>query len=226
MLLEINLDMDFAAGIAPASERLVLVRNGVPVPEPIAEAARAGVRGRLGLDPAAIAVLFAGELSERKQPLQFAQAVRAARAATPQVVGLIAGDGPLSPRLRSLEWEGLRLLGQRDDVPDLLGASDVFALPSLREGLSYALLEAMALGRPPLVSDAPGNPDAVGDAGLIVPAGDTDELGSALARLAGDAGLRERLGAAARERVRERFSLEAMREGTARVYERALGGGR
>jgi glycosyltransferase involved in cell wall biosynthesis len=216
----------FAAQLVPgAADRIALVRNGVPDPGETGEAARAGAREALGLPADAVAVLFAGELTERKQPLQLASAIDLARAGEPDLVGLFAGDGPLAPELAARAGEGVRPLGHCGDVSDLLAASDVFALPSLREGLSYALLEAMAQGKATLVSDAPGNPDAVGDAGLVVGAGDVEGLAAALTRLAAEPELRAELGRAARRRVRERFSLESMLEGTARVYERALGAG-
>jgi glycosyltransferase involved in cell wall biosynthesis len=95
-------------------------------------------------------------------------------------------------------------------------------LPSLWEGLAYGVLEAMAMGVPVIVSDGPGNPDAVGDAGLIFAAGDVAAMTEALERMAGDAGLRESLGRAAAARAHEHFSLNGMLGGTARVYEEVL----
>ena len=203
-----------------ANVRLVL--NGVPEQEPVGAEERRGAREALGLAPGEVAVLFVGELSERKQPLQLAEAVRRARAADPRIVALLAGEGPLQGELEATAGDGVRPLGRRDDVWALLAAADLFALPSLREGLPYALLEAMALGVPVLASDGPGNPDAVGDAGVIVPAGDTEALRAALERLAADPELRASLGRAGAERARERFGLSRMREETAAIYEEAL----
>jgi glycosyltransferase involved in cell wall biosynthesis len=80
----------------------------------------------------------------------------------------------------------------------------------------------MAIGLPAIVSDAPGNVDAVGDAGVVVPAGDVDGLRDALVRLAADASLRTALGERARKRVEDRFSLEQMLDGTRRVYSQVL----
>ena len=96
------------------------------------------------------------------------------------------------------------------------------SFPSLWEGMAYAVLEPMALGRALLVSDGPGNPDAVGDAGLVFPAGDVPGMAAALGRLAADH-LRASLGEAARRRARERFSVAGMARATKAVYERALG---
>jgi glycosyltransferase involved in cell wall biosynthesis len=117
----------------------------------------------------------------------------------------VAGDGPLADRVRG---EGVRALGFREDTARLLAASDLFVLPSAREGLSLALLEAMGHGLPCVVSDDPGNREAVGDAGVVHPVGDAPALAEALAALAADPDKRARLGAAARARVQERFTLE------------------
>jgi glycosyltransferase involved in cell wall biosynthesis len=212
-----------ARELSPSAARIELVHNGVPEPPAVSESERRAARDELGLGPDALAAVFVGELAERKQPVQFAQAVQRARATHPEIVGLLAGDGPLGPALQPMAGEGVRLPGHRD-VGELLAAADVFVLPSLWEGLAYAVLEAMALGVPVIVSDGPGNPDAVGDAGLVFPAGDVAALAEALERIAGDARLRESLGRAAAARARERFTLAGMLEGTARIYDEVLAG--
>ena len=203
--------------------RITLVHNGVPDAPPVSARDRGSTRESLGVEPNAYLAVFVGELSERKQPVQFAEAVARGRREEPRIVGAIAGDGPLRRRLDP-PADGLRLLGERRDVSALLAAADAFVLPSLWEGLSYAVLEAMALGRAVVVSDGPGNPDAVGDAGLVFPAGDIGALSAALVRLAREPELGSSLGEAAMARARERFSRSAMVEETARVYERALDG--
>jgi glycosyltransferase involved in cell wall biosynthesis len=213
-----------ARGLVGDTRSLRLVLNGVPEQKPVGPEERRAARDALGLGPEEVAVLFVGELAERKQPLQLAEAVRRAREASPRIVALLAGDGPLASALEALAGEGVRPLGRRDDVGALLAAADVFVLPSLWEGLPYAALEAMAAGVPVLASDGPGNPDAVGEAGLLFPAGDTDAMRAALERLAADPALRESLGGAGAARARERFALPRMLEQTAAIYEEALGG--
>jgi glycosyltransferase involved in cell wall biosynthesis len=219
-------ELDYARALAPAAaERIELIRNGVPRPQPSGEDELRATREALRLAPGSIVALFVGELSERKQPVQFAEAIERARSTEPEIIGVIAGEGPLRARLEPLGGEGLRVLGQRQDVSDLLAASDVFVLPSLREGLSYALLEAMSLGRATIVSDCPGNLDAVGDAGLVFPAGDVTGMAGSLERLAADPELRASLAKRAAERARSRFSLSEMREATARAYRHAINRG-
>jgi glycosyltransferase involved in cell wall biosynthesis len=119
----------------------------------------------------------------------------------------------------SLEW-----LGQRDDVADLWRSAHIGVLPSYREGLPKSLLEAAASGRPLVATDVPGCREVVveDETGLLVPARDPAALADAIARLAGDATLRQRLGAAARERVVDRFSQERIAADTVALYRSLL----
>ena len=100
------------------------------------------------------------------------------------------GDGPLRPQVEQAAREA-PWCRHRDRLPlgrpaRILAAADFFVLSSQREGFSYALLEAMSLGLPAVVSDAPGNPEAVGDAGIVVPFGDVAGFAAAFRRLARD----------------------------------------
>jgi glycosyltransferase involved in cell wall biosynthesis len=119
----------------------------------------------------------------------------------------------------------LHLLAQREDIPNLLAAADVFAMPSLWEGLPLALLEAMLAGRPIVASRISGIPEAVTDdvEGLLSTPGDIESLRQALGRLLSDSALRTRLGAAARARARREFTVEAMVDAYERRYRAALG---
>ena len=211
-------ELDDLRAIAGDGASLLLAPNGVSLAPAVGEEERRAKREELGLGPGEVTALFAGELSERKDPLAAARA-----AAGAGIVLLVAGEGPLRSALAVLEGPAVRLLGFRDDLPALLGAADLFVLPSSREGLSLALLEAMAAGLPPVVADGPGNPEAVGEAGLVVPAGDEAALTAALARLAGDGEERARLGEAARDRVGRHFTPEAMLARAREAYAAELG---
>ena len=143
---------------------------------------------------------------------------------------VVAGDGALRTSLErdsAARGAPVRWLGLRRDVPDLLAAADLFVLPSERDALPTVLLEAMAAGLPVLTTPVGGIPEIVadGETGVLVPAGDPEELAAALGRLAGDEGLRRRLGAAGQRRVRERFSLETWMERLETVYRRAAARG-
>jgi glycosyltransferase involved in cell wall biosynthesis len=119
---------------------------------------------------------------------------------------------------------GIEVLGERDDVADLLAAADVVCLSSFTEAFPMILLEAMALGLPVISTDVGGVREAVvdGETGLLVAPGDAGALANALRTLAADSALRERLGANALAR-HERFTLDAMVDGYANVIERAGG---
>lgn len=214
---------DLAAAL-PSSlhDRLVVVPNGVPVPASADPQQRATARRSLGLAEGELGVLFVGQLEERKDPLGAIAAVAAARDRGAELVLLIAGSGPLEQEVADKEGSAVRVLGHREDLADLYTAADLFLLPSHREGMSFALLEAMAHGLAPVVADGTGNVETVDDAGLVFAAGDLIAMSACLTELAADPDARVRLGAAARERIRITLSLERFLVGTGEQYEAAL----
>jgi glycosyltransferase involved in cell wall biosynthesis len=135
---------------------------------------------------------------------------------------VIVGDGPQSACLEGVQ--GLDLLGERDDVPDLLATADVFVLPSKSEGMPISVLEAMAAGLPVVASAVGGVPEVVvdGETGFLVPPGDPEALADALGRLLADGELRRRMGAAGRRRAELRFDLPRFRQDHLQLYERLL----
>jgi glycosyltransferase involved in cell wall biosynthesis len=216
---------DLASALPPSMHgRLVVVPNGVPVPAPTSPERRAQARHALGLGDGDIAVLFAGQLEERKDPLGAVNAVEAARARGAAVVLLIAGGGPLEREVFAHRGAAVRPLGHRDDMEDLYPAADLFLLPSHREGMSFALLEAMAHGLAPVVADGTGNSETVGDTGVVFPPGDLAAMSELLTALAADADARARLGAAARDRIRAELSVERFLARTGEQYEAVLAG--
>ncbi len=213
---------DLAAALPPSlHERLVVVANGVPVPAAAEPGQRERARSALGLADDDVGALFVGQLEERKDPLGAIDAVESARRSGAKLVLVIAGGGPLEEQVSARSGPAVRALGHRDDLGDLYGAADVFLLPSHREGMSFALLEAMAHGLAPVVADGTGNAETVGEAGVVFPAGDLEALSAQLAGLAAGPGARARLGAAARERIRTDLSLERFLDGTREQYEAA-----
>ncbi|MBH0121983.1 glycosyltransferase family 4 protein [Rhodococcus sp. CX] len=104
----------------------------------------------------------------------------------------------------------------------LLGSAEIAAVPSLYEGFSLPAVEAMACGTPLVASRAGAIPEVVGDAGVLVPPGDGEKLAAALAALFDDPAERDRLGAAARQRVLDRYSWSAVAAQTACVYDDAI----
>lgn len=142
---------------------------------------------------------------------------------------VLVGAGPerkaLEARAGALGLgDRVAFLGHRPDVPALLGAADLVVLPSLYEGMPLALLEAMAAAKPVVASAIPGNDEAIrdGETGLLVPPRDPDALAAAIRTLLGDPRRAGRLGAAARARVEERFSLASMVGRVTGIYEEVL----
>jgi glycosyltransferase involved in cell wall biosynthesis len=141
----------------------------------------------------------------------------------------IVGSGPMLEPLQALSIE----LGVQDrchfepstsDVAAWLRAIDIFVLPSLSEALSNALMEAMACGCAVVASAVGGNPELVSDGatGLLFQAGNAGELADRLQRLIVDENLRTRVGAAASDKVRQRFSIEASVQKMEEIYEELL----
>jgi glycosyltransferase involved in cell wall biosynthesis len=141
---------------------------------------------------------------------------------------LIVGDGPCRAELEHLINElGLssrvHLLGERDDIPRVLRALDIFTLPSLGEGISNVILEAMATGLPVVATRVGGNPELVRDGvtGFLVARRSADALAAALHRYVEDPLLVRRHGDAGRMRVVDEFSLSRMFAAYGDLYSRA-----
>jgi glycosyltransferase involved in cell wall biosynthesis len=192
----------------------VVIRNGVRIPPAVSDDDRLAVRASLRIAPSDTVAIWVGSLDERKDPLI---ATRAAEEA--QVTLLMVGDGPLRAEVGRAASEHVRVLGPRTDVERLLAAADIFVITSQREGLAFSLLEAMAYGVAPIVTDLPENREAVGDAGIVVPVGDRHSLERALSRAAANASERVVLGERARERVAESFDANTMVDRTRTIYD-------
>jgi glycosyltransferase involved in cell wall biosynthesis len=119
----------------------------------------------------------------------------------------------------------IRFLGRREDAVDIMASADVAVNPSDHEGLPLAVLEAMTLGRPVVATAVGGVPGVIADeeTGLLVPAGDPDALAAAMARLATDHELRDRLAAAGQVAARTGYGLERMVREVESVYEEVIG---
>ncbi len=142
---------------------------------------------------------------------------------------MLVGDGPLRAEaqavldaadVQALAW----LPGERADVPDVMRALNCFALPSLAEGISNTILEAMATGLPVLATKVGGNAELVVDdtTGMLVAPGDIEAMAHGLVRLASDPQAAAAMGRAGRERAQARFSLPAMVGAYQALYDRLL----
>ena len=142
------------------------------------------------------------------------------------LVGANADDARVQEQIAQAANPGrIHALGYRTDAPEISAASDIVVLPTTkREGLSRAVLEGMAYGRPAVVTATGGNAELVADkvTGLVVPPNDPKSLAHALNALAGDPELRERYGQAAKQRVVQHFSVQQGVNKTLDVYETLL----
>ncbi len=203
-----------------------VVHNGVSVTEP--DAARVDLlRQHYLQNTFDTLVLFVGRLVEHKNLPRLLQAFAQVVKQRPRTRLLLAGSGPLHDALAAQIGQlGLQdhalLLGEQSEVPALMEAADLVVLPSLREGLSNVVLEAMALGRAVLSTPVGGIPQAIdnGQHGVLVEPTDTDALARALLTLIDDPALRTRLGHAAQHKVLEQYSPPAMVSAMLKEYSR------
>jgi glycosyltransferase involved in cell wall biosynthesis len=206
----------------PDRAKLRLIHNGIdPLPR-VSELERISLRNALGVEADAVVALFVGQLEPRKAPLIAVHAARQARVAGTPIVLVVAGDGPQFRQLQALAGDGVRVLGYRSDLHRVFSAADIFVQPSEREGLSFALLEAMSHGLPVVAADGSGNDEAVGEGGVLFRRGDVNALAAALTRLSSDPRLREDLGSRSRARVLDQFGAERFLAHTEEMYWRSL----
>ncbi len=221
-------DLGCAHGVG-RKDQYAVIHSGID-PRPFSDPFdRAGTRASLGVPESAPVVGVVGRLSRQKNPLGFLDAARRVHQQNPDAHFVWVGDGPLMEatrqRARALGLEEVfRLVGARRDIPAVLHALDLFALPSLWEAFPITILEAMAAGLPCVATRVQGVPEAVvdGETGLLVPPGDAGVLAQALLTLLADGGQRTRMGAAGRRRLETHFRREQMLSRLAMLYEEAV----
>jgi sugar transferase (PEP-CTERM/EpsH1 system associated) len=206
------------------ARKVVTIPNGVDTVR-FAPADPTAARATLGLAAHGLVVGTVGRLDPVKDQAGLVRAFGRLVAEYPETMLVIAGDGPCRADLQRLvETLGLsamvRLLGERSDVPTVLAALDVFVLPSIAEGMSNTLLEAMASGLPLVASRVGGNPELVeeGVNGVLVQAQAPDALVAALRGYLDDPHVRAVHGKASRQRAVAEFGLERMRAAYAELY--------
>lgn len=221
--------------VGASPERVRQIYNGV---DQDAFRPRDGDRSNLApadfLPPGGLVVGTVGRLAEVKDQVTLIRGFAAVLRERPEWGGklrlVIVGDGPLRQRLECcVREEGLErlvwLAGDRDDVADLLRMMDLFVLPSLGEGISNTILEAMACGLPVVATSVGGNPELVdhGGSGMLVPPANAQALAAAIAAYAGDEALMRRHGGAGRSKVTERFGWDRCVAQYLGVYDELLG---
>lgn len=191
---------------------------------------RMRARQRLGIRPEERIILNVGRQQFQKGQRHLVAAIPQVIAAEPRAVFLISGRrGGASKEIERLRDElrignRLRLLGHRDDVPELLAAADIFVSPTLYEGMPGAILEAMAMGLPIVASNISSVREVVEEgSSLLVERGNEGALGSAITCLLAEPELARRFGERGVEIFDRRFTLEASVEGHLKLYSSLLG---
>ena len=227
-------DQYVAAGVAPR-EKFTTVRSGMDVDAFLTPPGdRAAVRGRFGFADEDVVAAKIARLSDLKGQSYLLDAAVLLKDSHPRLKYLLVGDGPLRAELeRRVAAEGLRGrvtfagLVPADEVTHYLHAADLVVHTSLREGLPRVLPQGLIAGKPVVAFDADGAKEVciTGETGFLVPPRDVPGLADALATLAGDAGLRERLGSEGRRRFAEEFRTETMVRRVREVQRAVLDGG-
>jgi len=217
--------------VAVSPRRIQVVPNGVPLDQVPSREKILSLRDELRLPPQSRVVGTVGSLYPVKGHAHLIAAAPHVLAQSPHVIFLIVGRGGLREELEAQARRlgvapCFRFLGHRDDVTDILSVCDIFALPSLSEGMPLALLEAMAAGVPAVATRVGGVAEVLADrkSGLLVPPGDSQALAKGIITLLEDRSLARRIGESAREVVAGRFSLNEMVRAYRGIYERLIRG--
>jgi glycosyltransferase involved in cell wall biosynthesis len=190
---------------------------------------KTAVRRELRLPESSLAVVTVARLAPEKDLETLLRAFAIVTRTHPTTELWVVGYGPEQQCLQALTRElcletRTHFLGLRDDVDKILRAADVFALSSLSEGLSVALIEAASCGLPIVATDVGGNAEVVNPpaGGVLVKPRDPEALAAALVKLLSDEDLRRRMGGAARQHALAQFSVEQMVNRYISLYETAL----
>ncbi len=196
-----------------------VIENGIedPVTHKLGAQERKTLRSEIGLSKGQFLFLTTGRLTIQKGHTVLLKAIAQQQEKLSKVLFAFAGDGPqrqaLEQEARQLGiQEQVRFLGIRQDVPALLQAADLFVQPSLWEGLSLAMLEALFAGSPVLATRVEGVVDVItdGETGVLVEAGDPAALAAAMLELLNDAGKRNALALAGQQHAKMHYSVERM----------------
>jgi glycosyltransferase involved in cell wall biosynthesis len=207
-------------------DKLAVIENGVEqTAVTLSETERSNLRVELGIQPGQMMMLTVGRLTEQKGHIYLIDAAAKLLPNNPGLKFVFAGEGPKdSPLKTKVEELGVGkaviFLGVRHDIPRLLAAADIFIQPSLWEGLSLALLEALFAKLPVLATKVEGAVSVVEDgvSALLVTPGDADALAFSLQRLIHEPELRRKLAEAGYGRATRNYGIDAM----CRAYEQLV----
>ena len=217
------------ARIGIPRSRITVIHNGVDTVQQASSVQVQQIRSELRVGEDEFVIGIVGSLYPVKGHMSLLDAMKTVLARYPKARLLIIGQGELERTLKRRASElgierAVSFLGLRDDVPRLLPLFNLFVLPSLSEGLSVALLEAMSAGVAVIASNVGGNPEIVvnGETGYLVPPERSEELASRIIALVSNQELTRLLGDRGKERVSQEFTTARMLEQYQDLYDSCL----
>ncbi len=220
---------DWLVSLGMNEKQIAVIPNGIAVPAEIPFSRDFPIRREFGIDPQAPVIAAVCRLNKNKGVEYFLEAALTVSKRFPAARFLVVGASYFEPQYKvSLERLAAEMnlkdrvifTGERNDVPKLLQEIDLSVLPSMSEGLSNSLLEAMAAHVPVVATNVGGNPEIVhnGKTGLLVPPRDADALANAMIRILESPRLADEFGKAGHDYVRTNFSLDATVRRTQDLY--------
>jgi glycosyltransferase involved in cell wall biosynthesis len=211
------------------ASRVGVVYDGVEIPPVITAETRRAPRRRWNIADDAVLLGCVGYLLPEKGQESLVRAMKTVTSQIPACKLMLAGDGPMRAQLEALAAElslsnAVIFAGFVEDTESIYRALDAFVFPSLAEPLGSSLLAAMAHGLPVIAVASGGVLEIIesGRNGVLAAASDAADLGRAICDVLGDAKTAQRLGAAARETIAQRFDVDLLAEDTLREYEQAI----
>lgn len=211
------------------SDKFITIYNGI---EPwnsnykAIESDRHRLLKEFSISPNNYIITTIGRLEPPKGYVHLLESIPMVQNIYPQGYFLIVGDGTLKTELETLaDRLGVRkkvyFAGYRSDVRDILAVSDLCVIPSIREGFSVTLLEAMSVGKPIVATDVGGNAEAIinGESGIIIQPGDPVALANGIMEVLKDRKVAEEMGIKAQKRFEEFFTMQKMIDKTERLYD-------
>lgn len=211
------------------SSRVAVIRNGVDVPEPVSDEALSQLRQELGFTEKTFCILNSARLSRQKAQWTLIKAAAILKQQGEPVKILIVGEGPLVDELAQQIAEAdvadyVSLLGFRSDINKLLALANLFALPSIDEGMPMSLLEAAAAQKP-IISTLVGDIGKLikhEDTGIVIATENPEALAAAISSLKNKPALAQQLATHAHEKLLENYSSQAMCAAYLPIYNQLL----
>ena len=211
--------------IGCSSEKIKVISNGVDTEYFLVVKENDALRLSLGIAVEEVVIGTVGRLVPVKNQEMLIRSFAALKERCSNVKLILVGDGPLKDKLVQLAVDlgissSIIFLGRRADIPNILNMMDIFVLPSICEGMSNTILEAMSCGLPVIATDVGGNPEIVKRdvTGFLVPTNNKNALADAISFLVENPGRRKEMGFAGKKLVKTEFSLKTMVRNYEKMY--------